>query len=238
MLTLVGQDDVVEGAARDVATAAVRAIDMEAHDGVHPRIGALDVVPFVPWTEATIEDAIRARDSFARWAAHVLALPCFVYGPKRALPEVRSHAFADLSPDYGPLVPHPTAGACAVGARPVLVAYNLWLESDDVALARAIATQLRVPGRLRALGLLVGGQAQVSCNLVDPLSFGPADAFDAVAAQAAVARAELVGLVPEGVLAAVPSDRWPELDLSPSRTIEARLGEVQAGLDEHQGRGV
>jgi glutamate formiminotransferase len=116
-----------------------------------------------------------------------------------------------------------------VGARPVLVAYNLWLESGDVALAQSIAAEIRVPGVLRTLGFLVGDQAQVSCNLIDPFSLGPAAAFDAVAARAEVARAELVGLVPEAVLAAVPNERWTQLDLAPSRTVETRLGEVQAG---------
>jgi glutamate formiminotransferase len=232
VLTLAGEAHAIETAARAVAAATVAAVDMNGHDGVHPCIGAVDVVPFVPWSGASMADALAARDRFAQWVADELAVPCFVYGPERALPDVRREAFHELAPHTGPLVPHPTAGGCAVGARHVLVAYNLWLETGDVGVARAIATQLRVPGRLRTLGLLVGDQAQVSCNLIDPLSYGPADAFDAVAAQAAVARAELVGLLPEAVLEAVPTDRWDQLDLARSRTVEARLGEVgQAGSD-------
>jgi glutamate formiminotransferase len=139
-----------------------------------------------------------------------------VYGPERTLPELRREA---------------ALGTTAVGARDVLVAYNLWLVDTDLAAARAIAKDIRQPGRLRTLALQVADQVQVSCNLIDPLSFGPADAFDAVATRAEVARAELVGLVPAAVLAGVPSDRWQRLDVSPSRTIEARLGEVQAGFD-------
>jgi glutamate formiminotransferase / 5-formyltetrahydrofolate cyclo-ligase len=230
VLTLSGEADDVEIAAREVARATVAAIDMSTHDGVHPCIGALDVVPFVPWTGASMDDAIAARNRFAEWATETLNLPCYLYGPERSLPEVRRDAAGRSA--------HPTAGACAVGARPVMVAYNLFLASDDVAVARAIATQLREPGRLRMLGLQVGGNAQVSCNLIDPLSFGPADAFDAVAALTGVARAELVGLIPQAVLEAVPTERWAQLGLAPSSTVEARLGEVQAGLDKHQGRGV
>jgi glutamate formiminotransferase / 5-formyltetrahydrofolate cyclo-ligase len=237
VLTLAGDAIEVEAATRRVAEATVASLDITAHEGVHPRIGALDVVPFVPWTGASIDNAIAARDNFARWAAHELGLPCFLYGRERSLPDIRREAFGELAPDYGPLIPHPTAGGCAVGERGVLVAYNVWLETGDVAVARAIATRLRAPQRLRALGLLVGDQAQVSCNLIDPLSFGPADAFDAVAAQAAVARAEVVGLLPAAVLAAVPTERWTQLGLAPSLTLEARLGEVQAGPDQHQGRG-
>jgi glutamate formiminotransferase len=165
---------------------------------------------------------VRARDAYARWAADTLGLPCFLYGPERSLPEIRRRAFSDLPPDLGPPTPHPTAGAVAVGARPVLVAYNLWLARADLDLARSIARRLRSP-QVRALGLAVGDRVQVSMNLVEPLAVGPAQVYDRVAAQTAVARAELVGLVPRAVLDAVDPARWPELDLDPARTIEERL---------------
>jgi len=101
----------------------------------------------------------------------------------------------------------------------VLVAYNVWLaEGVDVATARRVAREIRGPG-LRALGLDVGGRAQVSMNLVDPLTLGPAAAYDLVAARAPVAGAELVGLVPAAVLSAAPAERWVELDLSPDRVL-------------------
>ncbi len=131
-------------------------------------------------------------------------------------------------PAAGPAVPHPTAGAAAVGARPILLAYNLWLAEPDLAAARAVAGAIRGPG-IRALGLAVGASVQVSCNLIAPWVVGPGAAFDAVASRAAVARAELVGLAPRAILDAEPRHRWPELDLDPSKTIEARL--EQAGLD-------
>lgn len=217
VLTVVGPE-----AARAVAAATVITVDLRRHAGVHPRLGALDVVPFVPLGGQTLADAVAARDAMARWLADELAVPCFLYGPERTLPEVRRRAFVDLVPDVGPAAPHPTAGACAVGARPVLVAYNLWLAEPDVGRARAIARDLRGPA-VRALGLDVGGEAQVSMNLVDPGAVGPADVYDLVAAAAPIARAELVGLVPESVLHAVDAARWTELDLAADRTIEARL---------------
>lgn len=227
VLTLGGAD--LEEAVRRLATATVAAVDLGAHRGAHPRFGVVDVVPFVPLGGTALSVAVAARDRFAAWAGAELGVPCFLYGPERSLPEVRRLAFADLSPDTGPRQAHPTAGAIAVGARPLLVAYNLWLTEDvDLERAREVARSLRSPV-VRALGLQVGTAVQVSCNLVEPLVFGPDAAFDAVAAQAPVARAELVGLVPADVLAAVPPARWRELDLDDSRTIEARL--EQAGLD-------
>jgi hypothetical protein len=102
------------------------------------------------------------------------------------------------------------------------VAYNLWLENPDLAVARRIAAGLRGPD-VRALGLQVGDAVQVSCNLVNPSCVGPDAVFDAVAVEAGVARAELVGLLPQRILDAIPADRWPELDLGEARTIEARL---------------
>ena len=178
--------------------------------------------------DGPIAPSLAARDAFARWAGAELGLPCFLYGPERSLPEVRREAWTTLAPDRGPAAPHPTAGAAAVGARPALVAYNLWLAEADVAAARRVAAQIRGP-HVRALGLAVGDCVQVSCNLIAPWQIGPGAAFDAVARRAGVARAELVGLVPLGVLEAEPRHRWPELDLNSSRTIEARL--EQAGLD-------
>jgi glutamate formiminotransferase len=211
-----------EGAARAVTIAAVEALDITTHRGAHPRFGVVDVVPFVALGEVTMAEAVAARDRFAAWAGETLHLPCFAYGPERTLPDVRRHAFVDLAPSTGPTRPHPTAGACAVGARPPLVAYNLWLDTADVDLARRIAASLRGPA-LRALGLQVGDLVQVSCNLIDPMAVGPADVYDRVAARAPIARAELVGLVPDAVLRAAPSERWAALDLAADRTVEARV---------------
>jgi glutamate formiminotransferase / 5-formyltetrahydrofolate cyclo-ligase len=210
-------------AARPVAELAVELLDVRAHAGVHPRLGVVDVVPFVPLASETMASAVAARDDFARWAADQLGVPCFLYGPERTLPDIRRRAWQDLGPDVGPPAPHVTAGAMCVGARPVLVAYNLWLARADLALAKRVAALVRGPS-VRALGLPVGDHVQVSMNLVNPHEVGPATAFDLVAAHADVARAELVGLVPASVLASVPVTRWTELDLSVEQTLEYRLG--------------
>lgn len=225
VLTLVG-----EGAARAVTVAAVEALDLRHHRGAHPRLGVVDVVPFVPLGDHPLAGAIAARDRFVSWVGDELGIPAFPYGPDSgngpglaSLPEIRRSAFTSLAPAAGPRQPHPRAGATSVGARPALVAYNLWLAAPDLDLARSIARSLRSPA-VRALGLRVGDAVQVSCNLVEPHITGPDAVYDTVARQAPVRRAELVGLVPEAVLTAIDPKRWTQLDLSPERTLEARLG--------------
>jgi glutamate formiminotransferase len=238
VLTLGGTPDDVASAARALASATVRLLDLRTHGGVHPRLGVLDVVPFVPYepgrtAPSDLTDAVSYRDDFARWLGDELGVPSFLYGPlpggrTRDLPDIRRHAFAPtagLTPDFGPARPDPRTGATAVGARRVLVAYNVWVSSLEV--ARLIAPRVRGP-HVRALALAVGQRAQVSCNLLDPDAFGPAPLYEAVSALAtelggAVEGAELVGLLPEVVLAAVPPARRPELGLSAEATVEARL---------------
>lgn len=178
-------------------------------------------MPFVPLDGGSLDAAIAARDDFSRWAATTLGVPCFLYGPERSLPEVRRRAWADLRPDVGPPAPHPRAGAICVGARRALVAYNVVLRQADRARAVAIASMIR-SAHLRALGLAVGDEVQVSMNLIEPSLIGPAQAYDLVARHAAIARAELVGLIPAHVLTATPRRRWAELDLASDRTIEWR----------------
>jgi glutamate formiminotransferase len=218
VLTTVGED-----AARRIAEVAVDRIDLRDHDGVHPRLGAIDVVPFVALRGATDEDAAQARDDFAAWVGDELGLPAFAYGGDApTLPEVRQRAFAGLAPVAGPSRPHPTAGAVAVGWRGPLVAYNVWLAEPDLAVARRVANEVRGEG-IRALGLAVGDRVQVSMNLVEPDRIGPAVAFDRVADRVEVAGAELVGLVPQAVLEEVPPGRRAALDLAADRTVEARL---------------
>lgn len=249
VFTLAGPAAVVEHGARVLTEAAVTALDFTVHEGRHPAFGVVDVVPFValqaragpsaPGTRRPPLDllpplnrAIAARDRFAQWAGAELGLACHLYGPlppagQRTLPEVRRGAGRTLAPDAGPATPEPRVGRCAVGARHFLVAYNLWIAGGGLDLARTVAADLRGPA-VRALGLDLAGRRQISCNLVDPLTMGPAEVHDQVARRlgqvgASVERTELVGLVPAAVLEAVPGRRWQELDLAEERTVEARL---------------
>lgn len=254
VVTLGGSLGIIEDAARRVVAEAVALIDLRHHAGVHPRFGAADVVPFVPLAplgatapspsvpvdDPAWSEVIGARDRFAAWAGTELLLPCFLYGPDRSLPDIRRQAFRSLRPDTGPPQPHPTAGASAVGARPVLIAYNVWIAAGDdgdtgpgrdglLSVARSLAAELRSPA-VRTLGLPVEAGAQVSFNLIDSASVPIAGLYDAVAAGVeskgyAVLRAELVGLLPAWALEQVPRHRWPELDLAADRTIESSLQE-------------
>lgn len=218
VLTLFGDAHGVVEAALKVARTTVSLVDLSRHEGVHPRLGAVDVVPFVPYG-SPLDEALVARRRFAEELAGD-AVPCFYYGPERSLPEVRKRAWTTLWPDVGPREPHPSAGATCVGVRGVLVAYNLVVDGSPE-LARRVAAQVRGPA-LRALGLRLGEAAQVSINLIDPDRLGPAEAFDAVGALVPVLAAELVGLVPERVRARIPSTRWDALGLGGAVTIEER----------------
>jgi glutamate formiminotransferase len=225
VFTLAGED--VLDAAKALCAQAVLELDLRRHEGVHPRLGVVDVVPFVPigaplGSDMDLGPAVAARDSFAEFAATELGLPCFLYGPERSLPEIRRAAFHDLAPDLGPAHPDPRSGAVCVGARVPLVAYNLVLAAADLELGKEIAKSIRSRS-VRALGLRVGADVQVSCNLVEPWIVGPAECYDAVATLAEVRAAELVGLVPREVLDGIGPNRYVQLDLGPDRTIEARL---------------
>jgi glutamate formiminotransferase len=211
----------LEASVRGLAGRAMDLLDLRRHEGIHPRLGVVDVVPFVPLGDTPdLTEALAMRGRFAAWFA-ARGVPCFEYGPERGLPEVRRRAFRDLLPSAGPDHPHETAGACCVGARPILVAYNVVLAVGPDT-ATAVAGELRGPA-LRVLGLDFAGSGQVSFNLVSPSEIGPADAYDLVAARAPVACAELVGLIPERVLHQIPERRWAQLGLSEEATIEARL---------------
>jgi len=218
-------------AARTLARLSAERFDLRQHAGMHPRIGIVDVVPFVPLENATFEHAVAARNEFAEFAASELGIPSFVYGPERDLPEIRKRAFIDLKPDFGPQSPHPTAGAICVGARDVLVAYNVWLKNATIADGRRIAKEIRSK-QVRTLGLQLGDEIQVSMNLIRPDEVGPQQVFDQIAERAEIARAELVGLAPARVLATIRKSRWVELDLSREKTIEWCLALRNRALQE------
>jgi glutamate formiminotransferase len=212
-----------------LAATCLSRIDLSAHRGVHPRLGALDVVPFAPLETGPLEPAVAAREAALAVVAG-LGIPAFRFGPvdatERSLPDVRGLAFRGLLPDAGPTRPHPSAGATAVGARQPLLAWNAWLQGASIGATRALAASLRGPS-VRALGFEVTGATQVSCNLLEPDLVTPLDVYRAIEAglpeDAHVVRCELVGLVPEAVLAAVPRDWWARLDLDEDRGVCARV---------------
>jgi len=223
VLTFVGEEEPLLRASVALARACAREIDLAAQSGVHPRMGSLDVLPFVPLgpplSEATLEDAARLARS-AGEAIGSLGLPVYLYGAAASAPhrenltEVRRGGYNGLvaraddplwEPDYGPRELSPRSGAVAVGARPFLVAFNAYLDTDDVEVARAVAGEVRerdggLPG-VKALGLEVGGRAQVSMNLTDLERTSIPTALEAVRRSAErrgaeVESTELVGLVP------------------------------------------
>jgi glutamate formiminotransferase/formiminotetrahydrofolate cyclodeaminase len=213
-----------EAAFRAVRTARDR-IDLRVHRGEHPRMGATDVVPFIPVAGCTMDDCVALAKQLGARIGTELGIPVFLYGraaerPERIrLPDVRKGDFEGLrdligtdparDPDFGPRLIHPSAGATAVGARPFLVAYNIYLKGGDEALAKAIAKQVRTSSgglpAVQAMGLTVGGEPQVSMNLMDIDTTPMHTAYEAVAAAARAAGAdvawsEIVGLLPERAL--------------------------------------
>lgn len=235
VLTLAGAPDDLVARVLAVAAVALGSIDLQRHAGVHPRFGALDVVPFAPLAGTALEGSIGAREAVIVGLA-AMGIPAFRFGPgppgaERTLPELRRGAFASIAPDAGPAAPHPTAGAAAVGAREPLVAWNLWLGGASPVATRHLAAAVRQPS-VRALGLEVTGATQVSCNLLDPTVVTPLDVYRqverALRPDAHVVRCELVGLVPRAVLDAVPEEWWARLDLGEERSLEARA--AAAGL--------
>ena len=226
VLTFAGEEAAVLEAALALAGACAREIDLSSQTGEHPRMGSLDVLPFVPLSGATLEDAARlARSAGERIGS--LGFPVYLYEAaatspgRRNLAEVRSGGYDGLAarledplwrPDYGPQELDPRIGAVAVGARPFLVAFNAYLDTDDVSVAKAVARTVRerdggLPG-VKALGLEVGGKAQVSMNLTDLEATPIHIALEAVRSAAAkhgasVESTELVGLAPlEAILQA------------------------------------
>jgi len=247
VLTLAGTPRDVQDAVRALARAVVERVDLDRHEGVHPRLGALDVVPFVALDSTAPDVAVSAAHRFGEWAAAEVGAPVFFYGDAddrlRTLPSVRATAFRSRQPDLTPARLRPGVGAIAVGARPVLVAINCELDRDDLALARDIAHAVRerdggLPG-VRALGLHLASRsrAQVSMNLVDLSRTGVQVVCEVVRARARdagadVERVELVGLLPAAELARCSADFLAWSGLSPTQTIEHRLDHPGVGVSD------
>jgi glutamate formiminotransferase/formiminotetrahydrofolate cyclodeaminase len=243
-------DAAVTAAFRAVAVACDR-IDLTKHSGEHPRMGATDVVPFVPVRDVTMDDCVALARTLGERVGRDLAVPVFLYAraaarPERErLPDIRKGEFEGLrdrigtdpaaDPDFGPRAIHPTAGATAVGARPFLVAYNIYLDTADVALAKQIAKQIRTSGgglpAVQADGFEVDGRAQVSMNLLDIDVTSPATAFMAVQRLAGeknvvILKSEVVGLIPERAILGAGAERLKLSDAA-DHLLEAKIRSVE-----------
>jgi glutamate formiminotransferase len=226
VLTIAGEPAAILEALERTVAVAVAEIDMERQSGEHPRIGAVDVVPFVPLAGATMADCIELARTFAANVADRFGIPIYLYGEaatspsRQRLADVRRGQFEGLKtqigepgrePDFGPARVHPTAGAMAVGARPFLIAYNINLESRDLELAKRIARRIRESSgglpRVQANGFWIEelNLAQVSMNLLDFHTTPIWLVWEAVRAEAAadgvhLAESELIGLAPLAAL--------------------------------------
>jgi len=247
VVTFVGEPQaVVEGAFQSIAAAA-RLIDMNHHRGQHPRIGAADVVPLVPVRGVTMEECVELARELGRRVGEELDIPVYLYEEaatrpdRRNLADIRHGEYEglkeeiltnpDRAPDFGPRRLGP-AGATAIGARRFLIAYNVYLTTDDVEIARRIARAVRhSSGGLRyvkALGLLVNGKAQVSMNLTDFRRTPIHRVVEMIRREAArygvtIERSELIGLIPQQAL--LDAAQWYlQLDgFTPDQVLENRL---------------
>jgi glutamate formiminotransferase/glutamate formiminotransferase/formiminotetrahydrofolate cyclodeaminase len=226
------------------ARAVVEGVDIVLHGGVHPHVGALDVMPVVYRTATQRGPACAELLTAAAQIGDELELPVVLYGELATRPEHRERAWlreggpvalaqriadGDVVPDFGPASAHPSAGVVLAAVRPPLVAFNVDLAGADVEVARRIAASIResdggLPG-VRAIGLWLEqrGRAQVSCNVHDHRATPLREIVEAVRAEASVAEAELVGLAPEAAFEGFPAD-VPLRGFSPDRhTLENAL---------------
>jgi glutamate formiminotransferase len=252
VLTFAGDAAAVKGAVLALFEVVVAAVDLRVHEGVHPRIGAVDVVPFVPLAGASMDECVALARSTGADVARRFGVPVYLYEAAATVParknlaNIRHGQFEGLTakmkdpawtPDFGPREPHPSAGATAVGARGPLIAYNVNLATDRLDVAKRIAAAVRESGgglpSVKALGVPLRdrGIVQVSMNLTDYEVTPIATAFNAVRQAAArhgvgVLHSEIVGLVPA---AALPDNRGTLLlkGFEPAQILENRLKQLE-----------
>jgi glutamate formiminotransferase / 5-formyltetrahydrofolate cyclo-ligase len=249
VFTMAGDNDALEEAVLNLVAIAVDEIDLRSHRGEHPRIGAVDVVPFIPIDGATMDDCVALARTVGRAIAERFAIPVYLYEEsssnpaRKRLQDIRrgqfeglAHKMADedWTPDFGPRSPHPTAGATVVGARAPLIAYNVNLATNRVDIARRVAASVRESSGglpcVKALGVTLAhrGIAQVSMNLTNFEKTPIQVVFDRVAAEAAregvdVLDSELIGLIPAAALRATTPEYLRLRDFSESQILEKRI---------------
>ncbi|MBI1257463.1 MAG: glutamate formimidoyltransferase [Chloroflexi bacterium] len=247
VITFAGEPNDVSEAMFRAAQVAAEHIDVTQHSGVHPRMGAVDVIPFIPLRDISLEDCAELARSFGARVGNELGIPVYLYEaaalhPERVnLADVRRGGYELLqteiltperAPDFGP-ARLGSAGAVAVGARAPLIAFNAFLDTDDVAVAQAVALAIRASGGglpyLKALGLLVGGQAQVSMNVIDFRQMPLFTIMETLRAEvrkhgAAITHTELVGLIPQKALIDVALASLQLPVATRDKILEVRLG--------------
>lgn len=253
VVTFAGAAEPVRRAATATVGRALELIDMERHSGAHPRIGAVDVMPFVPLGGTRLEECVDLARRFGEQVAKMFELPVYLYGEaalrpdRRRLADVRRGQYEGLkaelgvnperNPDYGPHRLHPRGGAMAVGARKPLIAFNVNLDSEDLALAKRIAHTIRESSgglpAVQAMGVLLQNPgerryAQVSMNLVDWERTGISRVVReirrlALEAGTDIDHCELIGLAPTGALLQVAADALGLRGFSPDQALELRL---------------
>jgi glutamate formiminotransferase len=251
VLTFAGEPGPVADGVLVLFETAVETIDLRSHTGAHPRLGAVDVVPFIPLRDAAMSDCIALAHTTAAAVASRFEIPVFLYEEaaateaRRNLANIRRGEFEGLAaklalpdwkPDYGPAQPHPTAGAAVIGARAPLIAFNVNLGTDNLETAKAIAAAVRQSSGglpfVKALGLAVEhrGVTQVSMNLTNYEKTPIIRVFEAVRHEAAlrgttVVESEIVGLVPEAALPPNPEQSLQLCGFSAGQVLEKRLAQ-------------
>jgi glutamate formiminotransferase / formiminotetrahydrofolate cyclodeaminase len=261
VMTFVAPVDIAVDAAFAGIRAASERIDLCQHSGEHPRIGATDVVPFIPLEGSTMEDCIALARTLGERVGSELQIPVYLYERAATTPtrenlaDVRRGEFEGLreelgknparAPDFGPSKIHPTCGAIAIGARPFLVAYNVYLgPASNLQIAKSVAKAVRGSSGgfkyVKGLGLEVDGQAQVSMNLVDTEKTPLHTAFDFVkmraeAEGAQVTWSEIVGLVPEKVLFDAAASHLQLRQFTPAQVLDRQVREAVSGGESVSG---
>lgn len=247
VFTIAGSPDAIENAVMRFTEKAAQLINMETHEGVHPCIGATDVVPFIPLRNVSMGDCVHLSEKVGKRIADELGIPVYLYANSaktaahKRLADIRRGGFhtlkkeiasvPDRAPDYGPKI-LPPYGGVSIGARDFLIAFNVYLDTADVKIAKDIAKSIRessggFPG-LQAIGLLVNNYAQVSMNLLDYRKTSMQTIISKIRKEAESENVkplytELIGMLPRDAISGTTPDELLLKDFSESRIIESRM---------------
>ena len=252
VLTLAGEPAPLKEAVLSLFEVAIAAIDVRAHSGGHPRLGAVDVVPFIPLEGATMDECVTLAQETGAEVARRFQVPVYLYEEastnpaRKSLEDIRRGEFEGLAakmqspgwaPDYGPRAPHPSAGASVVGARMPLIAYNINLATNRLEVAQRIAAAIRYSSGgfryVKAMGIALEdrGIVQVSMNLTNYEQTPIVTVFEAVKQEAArygvnVIESEIIGLVPAAALVGTSTHALQLASFTPNQILEIRLRDI------------